>query len=362
MSAFTIDSDTPVAVGMSGGVDSSVAAFLLQKHNSRLVGVSHYIWPDGDCCSAELLARAREACAHLGISYIIEDLQEEFTEAVVGDFVASYLEGKTPNPCVRCNQRLRFSAFYRRLETRLLGSGFLAPGESLKMATGHYVRVEDTDEGLFLRRGLDTRKDQSYMLYQIPKELLPNFVFPLGKMKKTEVVALAKEHGLPSAAARESQDACFVHGHYGDFIAGFTGSRRGNLPGEIVDTSGNLLGNHKGYINYTIGQRQGLGLGNGPWFVVAVDPVENRVIVGRREELGTREFGISGCNWFFRKVPADFEGEVKIRYNSPGRPCRVRTGEDSRARVTLSRQEAVTPGQSAVFYRDGLVLGGGIID
>jgi tRNA-specific 2-thiouridylase len=347
---------------MSGGVDSSAAAFLLQQYSSRLMGVSHYIWPEGDCCSAELLARARDACAHLEIPYLVEDLQEEFTRAVVQDFVDAYLDGKTPNPCVRCNQRIRFSTFYRRLESKLRSTGFLEQGETLKMATGHYVRVEETDEGLFLRRGLDKRKDQSYMLYQIPKELLSNFIFPLGEMKKTEVVALAKEHGLPAAAARESQDACFVHGRYGDFIADFTGSRKGNEPGEIVDTAGTVLGTHRGYINYTIGQRQGLGLGSGPWFVVGVDPRSNRIVVGRREELGTREFGISGCNWFFRKTPASFEGKVKIRYNSPGIPCRVRIDRECRARVTLSRQEAVTPGQSAVFYREDLVLGGGIID
>ncbi|WP_321991282.1 tRNA 2-thiouridine(34) synthase MnmA [Marispirochaeta aestuarii] len=362
MSAININSNTPVAVGMSGGVDSSAAAFLLQKQSPRLMGVSHYIWPEGDCCSAELLARARDACTHLGIPYLVEDLQEEFTGAVVQDFVDAYLDGKTPNPCVRCNQRIRFSTFYRRLETKLHETGFLTEGESLKMATGHYVRLEETDEGLFLRRGLDRRKDQSYMLYQIPRDLLPNFVFPLGNMKKTEVVALAKEHGLPAAAARESQDACFVHGRYGDFIAEFTGSMKGNEPGDIVDTAGTPLGTHRGYINYTIGQRQGLGLGNGPWFVVRVDPRANRVVVGRREELGIREFSISGCNWFFRRNPGSFEARVKIRYNSSAVPCRVRLEDDSRARVSLSRSKAVTPGQSAVFYLDELVLGGGLID
>ena len=359
--SFTDISDTPVAVGLSGGVDSTVAAFLLHKRTSRLVGVSHYIYPDGDCCSVELLARARMIADRLGIEYIQEDLVEDFARTVIDDFVETYIAGETPNPCVRCNQRMRFSLFYGRLNDVLLEKGFLRQDETLRMATGHYVRIGETDEGLFLMKGRDDRKDQSYMLYQIRKEMLPRLIFPLGELEKPEVYQIARENDLPSASARESQDACFIPGRYTDFIAEYTGSAKGNEPGEIVDTTGKVIGSHRGYMHYTVGQRQGLGLGNGPWYVIRTDSAANRVVVGRDNELGNSHFSIRECNWFFNEIPESFEGEVKIRYNSTAVPCRVVPGRDGSAAVELSRPEAVTPGQSAVVYRDDLVLGGGIV-
>ncbi len=351
----------PVAVGLSGGVDSSVAAFLLSGKTDRLAGVSHYIYPNGDCCSPELLDRARMTAERLGIAYYQEDLVDDFARLVINDFVDTYLAGETPNPCVRCNQRMRFSLFYQRLVEVLKAKEFLAPGESLRMATGHYVRTAETEDGIFLMKGRDPRKDQSYMLYQIRKEMLPNLVFPLGDLEKTEVVKIAVEHDLPSASARESQDACFIPGKYTDFIASFTGNPRGNQPGDIVDTAGTVLGSHNGYIGYTVGQRQGLGLGNGPWFVIRTEAETNRVVVGRKDELGGTRFGLRECNWFFRDLPEQIEGEVKIRYNSRPVECRIIPAADGTAAVELIRPEALTPGQSAVVYRDDLVLGGGLI-
>ncbi len=351
----------PIAVGLSGGVDSSVAAFLLSGKTERLAGVSHYIYPNGDCCSPELLDRARLTADRLGIGYYQEDLVDDFARVVINDFVDTYLSGETPNPCVRCNQRMRFFLFYQRLVDVLREKEFLAPGESLRMATGHYARIAETDEGRFLMKGRDSKKDQSYMLYQIRKEMLPNLVFPLGALEKTEVVKIAVENNLPSASARESQDACFIPGKYTDFIASFTNSPRGNEMGDIVDTAGTVLGSHSGYIGYTVGQRQGLGLGNGPWFVIRTEADSNRVIVGRKEELGDTRFRLRECNWFFRDLPKQIEGEVKIRYNSKPVECRIIPEADGTASVELIRPEAVTPGQSAVVYRDDMVLGGGII-
>jgi tRNA-specific 2-thiouridylase len=349
-----------LAIALSGGVDSAVAAVLLKKKYPRMVGASHLIWPGSRCCSEEVLARARETCRLLDIPYVQEDLHEEFREEVVGDFLHSYLNGKTPNPCVVCNKRIRFDAFYLRLESSLAERGLLEPGESLLFSTGHYARILETRGGSFIAKGVDPDKDQSYMLYQVQKRMLGNLVLPLGEYRKSEVLSLAGDLGLPYTQVRESQDACFVKDSYVDFIAEQTGRSDLLQEGEIVDLRGRVLGRHRGTISYTVGQRRGLGLGNGPWYVARIDADANRLFVAREAEARCREFAIDRTNWFIDPPKRPLSCAVKIRYQIDEIRCRVKPLGPG-FKVVLEHPRIVTPGQSAVFYDRDLVLGGGII-
>lgn len=363
-----------LAVGLSGGVDSSAAAYILEKEwndpnaGRNMVGVSHFIWPDSKSCNDETLGRAENVCKKLGIPYRRLDMVDEFTRKVVDNFVHEYLSGKTPNPCVRCNERVRFGSFYARLRREL--PDLHGDAGELYFATGHYVRRVRRDGKWFLRRGIDGGKDQSYMLYKIDPELLPYLRFPLGEYMKTDIVSMAREAGLPSASVKESQDICFIQGEYPDFICSYSESACGE-PGIIRDMSGAVLGEHRGYIHYTIGQRKGLGLSNGPWYVANIDAESNTVVVGRREECAVSTFTIAEANWFIPPPENPLSCSVKIRYNSPDSPCTVRSltdpssaaasGDTAAAEVRLDKAAAVTPGQSAVFYDGDIVLGGGII-
>ena len=349
-----------LAIALSGGVDSAVAAVLLKKKYPRMVGASHVIWPGSRCCSEEVLARARQTCRFLEIPYVQEDLHDEFRDQVVEDFIRSYLSGKTPNPCVICNKSIRFDAFYLRLKTSLFDRGLLEAEERLFFATGHYARIVESKEGFFIAKGVDPDKDQSYMLYQIQKQMLETLVLPLGEYRKSEVLSLAADLGLPYTQVRESQDACFVEGSYVAFIEEQTGRRDLRREGEIVDLRGRVLGRHRGTINYTVGQRRGLGLGNGPWYVARIDARLNRLVVAREEEACCREFTVDRTNWFIDPPKRPQPCAVKIRYQIDEIRCRVEP-VDLGFRVVLEDPRIVTPGQSAVFYDRDLVLGGGII-
>lgn len=365
-----------LAVSLSGGVDSSVAAYILAEEwdkpgeGRRIIGVSHFIWPDSKTCNEETIGRAARVCSRLGIPFRRYDMVEDFTRSVVHDFIDTYIAGETPNPCVRCNERVRFQTFYKRIASE---AG--EDGERLYFATGHYVRRKKIDDKWFLRRGVDGEKDQSYMLYKIDPSLLPYLRFPLGDYTKPEVVALAEKAGLPTASVKESQDICFIGDDYPNFICGYPARYSGQFnvpidekkitgacgnPGEIVDTGGRPLGEHRGYIHYTTGQRKGLGLSNGPWYVVRIDAEKNRVVVGRKEEGKTVRVPLSEANWFITPPAKPLRGSVKIRYNSPDIPCRVEA-KGTAAEAVLDTPASVTPGQSAVFYDGDIVLGGGII-
>lgn len=350
-----------LAVALSGGVDSAMAAVYLSRRGWDMVGTSHYLYPESSCCTVETLERARGISGYLGIPYYQVDLEDLFTEAVIGDFVDTYLVGETPNPCLRCNERVRFTVYVDRLAELLRKEGRLAEDFPLYFSTGHYARVEDTSEGHFLRKGVDRSKDQSYMLYRIPRERLPYLRFPLGGLEKRSIKEEARSLGLPSGSVRESQDACFTGGDYGDFIRERTDLEAPFSEGDIVDTEGRPLGRHRGYIYYTPGQRKGLGLGSGPWYVVRIEAGTNRVVVGRADEGKSRTFRIRDCNWHLDPLPPTSDCTVKVRYNSVDRKCRVYPGDGNEGFIELAEPARVTPGQSAVFYSGEYLLGGGII-
>ena len=358
-----------VAVGLSGGVDSSVALYLLKQKYSRIVGGSHDICTDSLTCNDETLGRARELAERMGIPYYRFDLVTEFSQSVIQDFADEYHNGRTPNPCVRCNERIRFSLFFERCREQLMQDGLLTESDTYLFATGHYARISEFDGHLVIRKGRDLKKDQSYMLYRIPKTYLASIRFPLGDYTKEEIVDIAKREGFPSSSIKESQDICFIPGKYTDKLIELFGEEEVNHQGDIVDDSGMVLGHHRGYMHYTIGQRQGLGLGDGPWYVKRLEAERNRVVVGRREELLDRRFTIRDLNWFLpieriRRLSHSSDGEgitVKVRYNSPEKMCRLDTLSGD-VIVELTEPSAITPGQSAVIYYGEYVLGGGIID
>ncbi|MEW5817654.1 MAG: tRNA 2-thiouridine(34) synthase MnmA [Spirochaetota bacterium] len=349
-----------IAVAMSGGVDSSVAAYLLST-SGKLIGASHFIWPESTCCRADVLARARAVCKSLGIGHYVIDLVEIFSRDVVGDFVNTYIAGKTPNPCIRCNQRVRFFRFYHQLKEQLILDGTLEKGEVLYFSTGHYVKIEKNQDGIFLAKARDLKKDQSYMLYKIPKEILEVSIFPLGDYLKSEVIRIAAERRIPALPLKESQDACFVGESYPDFIVSFSGRRDLDKPGEIVDTKGNSVGSHSGFIRYTIGQRKGLNLSNGPWYVTGIEPGKNRIIVGRQPEVPRNRFFVEELTWNMEEPAPLSAYTVKVRYNSPDIGCRIAARDACTAEVLLDTPAIISPGQSAVFYKGDMVAGGGII-
>ena len=348
-----------VALGMSGGIDSSMALKILKNEWKHIVGANHIVWHGVRCSSYEVISRAEKLCRAEGIPFYCLDVSEEFKTRIAGDFIRSYISGLTPNPCVICNQFIKFTFFYDRLKEQLQKDGILESDDRLYYSTGHYVRLAEKDGGLFLRKAADLSKDQSYMLYRLPRELLSRCIFPLGDILKKDLKAEAERQGLDFGNVRESQDICFIEGSYGDFIA--ANSDLKIRPGRILDMEGNVLGKHRGYIHYTIGQRKGLGLGSGPWFVTSVIPEKNQVIVGRQDQQGQKDFTVRDLNWFIDYRGEKFDACVKVRYNSHEYPCTVSALDDGRVLVRLHDKTVITRGQSAVFYQDDIVLGGGFI-
>ncbi|GAB6062321.1 tRNA 2-thiouridine(34) synthase MnmA [Deferrisoma palaeochoriense] len=340
-----------VAVAMSGGVDSSVAAALLQERGHEVVGLTLKVWERARCCSADDVEDARRVAARLGIPFFVLDAHGVFDREVVEPFARGYEAGLTPNPCVVCNRRVRFRWLVER--ARLLGCAWVA--------TGHYARLEERPGGgVRLRKGLDPKKDQSYFLVPERSEDLEGIRFPLGGWTKEEVRRKAAELGLPVARKAESQDVCFVPD--GD-VAGFLDRRLGPSPrGEIVDLKGQVLGTHRGQRAYTVGQRRGLGISAPvPLYVLRRDGPGNRIVVGPREALLCRDMDVDKTVWLEDDLPQEFECCVKIRSTAPEVACRVRRrGAGARVRFATP-QFGVAPGQFAVFYRADEVLGGGWI-
>ncbi len=346
-----------VAVAMSGGVDSAVAAMLLVDQGFEVVGVTMRLWHDPgaaraerSCCAPETVRLARETCAVLGIPHLVIDASERFRSEVVEDFIAGYRAGLTPNPCITCNGEVRF---------RILDEAAVLVGATL-LSTGHYARVAQMEDGTrVLAAAADTTKDQSYMLARLRPEVLSRLLLPLGDLQKDHVRALAAEGGLPAADAVESQDVCFVGvGGYAPFLernAGMTAQ-----PGEIVDLGGRTVGSHDGHWRYTVGQRKGLGIAaTEPMYVVSTDAAANRVVVGTRADLAARVIQIDDL--VVHSTP-DRTLDVRIRHH--GRPLRgriVMTGAHSGEVVLEDVAEAVAPGQTAALYDEGRLVAAGRI-
>jgi tRNA-uridine 2-sulfurtransferase len=344
-----------IAVAMSGGVDSSVAAALLQAQGHEVVGVTLQQWPRGDteesaehggCCSLNAVEDARRVASLLGIPYYCWNLEKEFGERVIEPFHRDYLEGRTPNPCVRCNAFVRFDLMLGRV----LELGFD------RLATGHYARIVHRAEGPELHTAVDAAKDQSYMLYHLDRERLAQILFPLGGMTKPEVREHAREFGLPVANKAESQEICFVpRGETARYLA----ERLPVHAGAVVDSRGREVGTHRGTALYTVGQRRGFGdlSEAGPWYVLRVDAPANRLVVGRKEELGVREVELQDVSFVGGPAPEPVLCEARLRYHAPAIPGEYRAGRLSLDEPFLG----AAPGQAAVLYSGSRVLGGGII-
>ncbi len=351
-----------VVVGMSGGVDSSVAAALLAEQGYEVIGVTMRLWTESrpeefsghqQCCGVEDIDDARRVAGQLGIRHYVMNFEDRFRETVVDQFVAEYAAGRTPNPCVRCNEHIKYRALLDRLPA--LDADFVA--------TGHYARVEHPPTGPHrLLRGVDPGKDQSYVLYMLQQEQLARLLLPIGGLTKDEVRAHARRLGLDTAEKPDSVEICFVPGN--DYRA-FVAERVTAVPGELRDSDGAILGEHQGVAAYTLGQRKGLGVALGePRFVTAIDPERNIVTIGPEEELfcDTAEFLES--RWTAGAPPAAGELiEAKARYRAEPAAARLIEAEGERTVIRFERrQRALTPGQAMAIYRGEEVLGGGTIE
>ncbi len=344
-------------VAMSGGVDSSVAAALMLEAGHEVVGVTLKQWVDDDgglpltgCCTAADAADARSVADLLGIRYYVLDHVDDFTREVVDRFGREYLAGRTPNPCVECNRRVRFGALFSRMESL----------DCDVLVTGHHARVVGGPGGRRLRRAVDRGKDQSYVLHMLDQSRLERIMFPVGDMTKEEVRARAADMGLRVADKPDSQDLCFVAGDYREVIRSrFPGADRG---GKIVDMEGTVLGAHSGTSGFTVGQRRGIGIAAGePRYVVAVDTTAGTVVVGPRRALQADGCSIGEVTWVAGSPPRHKSVLAQIRYRSAAVPARLVPAGSEWEVWFAEPQEAVAPGQSGVIYRGDEVLGGGII-
>ena len=347
---------------MSGGVDSSATAALLLEQGYDVVGITLKLWPqdcvsraEDKCCGPQAVTDARAVCHTLGIPYYLIDEAAEFQAKVIQYFADEYKMGRTPNPCVLCNQNLKFGRLIERADR--LGAEYIA--------TGHFARIEASPDGAsrLLKRGRDPRKDQSYFLFSLRQEQLARAMFPLGDKTKTDTREVARQCNLKTADKEESMEICFVPDNdYAGFLQQTHLVERHR--GDIVDLQGRVLGQHDGIEFFTIGQRKGLGLSSPkPLYVIELDPASNRVVVGDDAALERDEFTAERCNWIAFDAPSvPLAATVKIRYNHPGAEATVSPLGDGKVKVKLhSPQRAITPGQAAVFYLGDLVLGGGWI-
>jgi tRNA-specific 2-thiouridylase len=364
-----------VVVAMSGGVDSSVAACILQAKGYEVIGVTMCFNFPGDsvtdgltprkprCCGLQGIEDARRVAHKLGITHYVLNMQKALEERVIDDFCAEYALGRTPNPCVRCNQYVKFGALLKKALS--LDAQFLA--------TGHYARVAHTKDGYWLKKAKDLKKDQSYFLYRVGQEELKHLLFPLGNYIKPQVRQFARQFGLSVAEKLESQEICFLPGvNYRDFLSQRLSQLAqakpgaaipGLIPGPVVDTQGKVVGRHKGIALYTIGQRKGLGIACGyPVYITRIDAAHNTIVVGNQKDALSSEFLVKDVHCIVKPVKKKVALKVKIRYNHKESHA---TASFSKGKIKVRfkiPQFAVTPGQSAVFYDKDKVVCGGIID
>ncbi len=354
-----------VMLGMSGGVDSSVAAAVLKDKGFEVVGVTLQIWPDmeeerkqteGGCCSLSAVNDARRVADKLGIKYYVLNFKDIFQDKVIDYFNKEYLKGRTPNPCIACNRFVKFEAMLNKAVS--MGMDYVA--------TGHYARIGyNEDTGRFqLEKSVTAAKDQTYALYTLTQEQLSRTLFPIGDFEKDKVRQIARELELPVANKPDSQEICFVEDNdYGRYISENTGAEI--KPGWFVDRNGKKLGKHKGIIHYTVGQRKGLGISFGkPMFVVAINPEDDTVVLGDEAEVFSK--GLTAADLNFISIPGltgEMKVTAKIRYSAKEAPAVISPMPDGRVKVLFDEpQRAITPGQSVVFYDGSVVVGGGVIE
>lgn len=353
-----------VVIGMSGGVDSSVAAAVLKERGYEVIGVTMRLWDgenltgniaEGSCCGASAAEDARRVADRIGIEHYVLDFRKEFSEFVVDYFVDEYVNGRTPNPCIACNKFLKFDAMRKKAD--MLNADYIA--------TGHYAKIE-FDENLkryILKRANADAKDQTYALYNLTQEQMSGLLLPLGDFKdKQDVRRYAEEHGLVTANKPDSQEICFIPDN--DYVS-FIKRRIGSLPaeGDFVDLAGNILGRHKGIVNYTVGQRKGLGIAFGkPMFVVRIDAAENKVVLGEQgTEFSDTLYAVRPNFIPFEELNEPIKVMAKVRYSAKPAPCTV-SPDDGRLKIEFDApQRAITPGQAVVMYDGDMVIGGATI-
>lgn len=346
-------------IAMSGGVDSSVAAYLMKEAGYDCIGVTMKLYDNEDigmeqektCCSLSDIEDARSVAVKLGIPYYVFNFKADFKEKVINNFIESYRCGMTPNPCIECNRHLKFAHLWQKAREL----------QCDVVVTGHYARITEDGQGYHLLKGKDSAKDQSYVLYSLTQEQLAHTCFPLGGYTKEEIRRIAEEQGFFNAAKKDSQDICFIpDGDYRSFIEKTTG--QSSQPGDFVDKDGNVLGTHKGYYCYTIGQRRGLGI-SAPQslYVTEIRPEENKVVLGSNDDLFHSHLTADNFNWI-EEVRPDEVIKARIRYHQVEKEATARVTQDGRVEVDfLEPQRAITKGQSVVLYRGDAVVGGGRI-
>lgn len=354
-----------VMIGMSGGVDSSVAAYLLKKQGYDVIGVTMKLWQDdndnlieleGGCCSLSAVEDARRVCDKIGIPFYVLNFSDIFKEKVIKPFIDEYLNGRTPNPCIACNKHIKFEDFFNK--ARQIGCDYVA--------TGHYAKIEkDEKTGRYLlKKSITDKKDQTYALYNLTQEQLKHTLLPIGDYEKEKVREIAKEIGIDVHNKPDSQEICFVKDNdYAGYVKKH--SPKKIEEGYFIDTKGNILGKHKGIIHYTIGQRKGLGIAFGkPMFVVDIDPVKNTVILGDNEDIFKKGLIAKDFNLIsIDDIKEPIRVTAKHRYSAKPSPATLSKIDDEHIKVVFDEpQRAITKGQSVVFYDNDVVIGGGIIE
>lgn len=347
-------------IAMSGGVDSSVAAFLMKDKGFDCIGATMKLYDNDDimesgektCCSLDDIEDARSVANRLSMPYYVFNFKDEFKEKVIDKFIATYENGGTPNPCIDCNRHLKFKRLFQKMQE--LGFDYVV--------TGHYARVEEQNGWFYLKKGVDAAKDQSYVLYSLTQNQLAHIQFPLGAYSKTEIREIAENHNFLNAEKKDSQDICFVpDGDYAKFIEGYLGKTYPK--GNFIDINGNVLGEHQGIIRYTNGQRKGLGVAFGkPMYVADKNVKDNTVTLCTNEELFSAELIAADFNWLIPNPAKEIKCSARVRYNMKEQPATVYTLENANVKIVFDApQRAITRGQAAVLYDGDTVLGGGTI-